>query len=127
MELPPTVHVLSRLILLDRRGTGLSDHILQSEQQLALESQMEDVRAVMDAAGSVRAVVLGMESGFAVAAMFAATLPERTAGLIAYGAQARTQWAPDYPIGTPASDLDAEVRDGGWMGTPRSPGAGSQT
>ena len=69
MELPPTVHVLARLILLDRRGTGLSDHILQSEQQLALESQMEDVRAVMDAAGSVRAVVLGMESGFAVAAI----------------------------------------------------------
>ena len=65
----------SRLILLDRRGSGLSDHILR-EQQLSLENRMEDIRAVMDAIGSSRAVLLGLEiGGFTVAAMFAATLP----------------------------------------------------
>jgi class 3 adenylate cyclase len=116
---PQRFTTFSRLILLDRRGTGLSDHILESDQQLTLESQMDDVRAVMDAAGSDRAVLLGMETGFAVAAMFAATLPERTAGLIAYGAQARAQWAPDYPFGRPATEFDAEIREmeDGW-GTP---------
>ena len=67
----------SRLILLDRRGTGLSDHILDREQQLTLESRMEDVRAVMDAAGSSRAALLGLDpSGGSVAVMFAATLPD---------------------------------------------------
>jgi pimeloyl-ACP methyl ester carboxylesterase len=116
---PQRFTAFSRLILLDRRGTGLSDHILESERQLTLESQMDDVRAVMDAAGSDRAVLFGMESGFAVAAMFAATLPERTAGLIAYGAQARALWASDYPFGRPKSDFDAEIREmeRGW-GTP---------
>jgi class 3 adenylate cyclase len=51
--------------------------------------------------------------------MFAATLPERTAGLIAYGAQARALWAPDYPFGRPATEFDAEIREmeDGW-GTP---------
>jgi pimeloyl-ACP methyl ester carboxylesterase len=100
----------SRLILLDRRGTGLSDHVLDREQQLTLESRMEDVRAVMDAADSARATLLGLESpGFAVAAMFAATLPERTAGLIAYGAMARELWAPDYPFGIMQEESAAEI------------------
>ena len=80
----------SRLILLDRRGTGSSDHVIDRMQQLSLENRMEDVRAVMDAVGSSRAVLLGLEGGgFPVAAIFAATLPERTAGLIAYGSTAR--------------------------------------
>jgi pimeloyl-ACP methyl ester carboxylesterase len=101
----------SRLILLDRRGTGLSDHIVDREQQLTLEAQMEDVRAVMDAAGSERAVLVGFETGFAVAAMFAATFPERTAGLVAYAARARELWAPDYPFGKSEQDFDAELAD----------------
>ncbi|MEX2420702.1 MAG: adenylate/guanylate cyclase domain-containing protein, partial [Actinomycetota bacterium] len=55
---------------------------------------------------------LGLESaGFAVAAMFAATLPERTAGLIAYGAMARELWAPDYPFGSTQEESDAEIAD----------------
>ena len=100
----------SRLILLDSRGMGLSDHVLDREQQLTLESRMEDVRAVMDAVDSARATLLGLESaGFAVAAMFAATLPERTAGLIAYAAVARWRWAPDYPIGATQDEVDAEM------------------
>ena len=49
---PGRYTAFSRLILLDRRGTGLSDHIVDREQQLTLESQLEDIRAVMDAAGS---------------------------------------------------------------------------
>ena len=102
----------SRLILLDRRGTGLSDHILDQAQQLTLESRMEDVRAVMDAAGSSRAALLGLDaSGGSVAVMFAATLPERTAGLIMYGAAAREVRAPDYPIGPTLAEFDADLAD----------------
>jgi len=108
---PAAFAAFSRLILLDRRGTGSSDHILEREQQLALESQMDDVRAVMDAAGSERAVLVGFESGFAVAAMFAATYPERTAGLVAYSARARELWAPDYPFGASLSESDTELEE----------------
>jgi class 3 adenylate cyclase len=107
---------LGRLILLDRRGTGLSDHILDHDSQLGLDAQMEDVRAVLDAVGSHRAVLVGFETGFAVAAMFAATYPERTAGLVAYAAQARQLWAPDYPYGTPRAEYDAQLArmEGEW-------------
>ena len=89
----------SRLIMLDRRGTGLSDHVV-SDQQLSLENRMEDVRAVMDAAGSERAVLLALENAFPVAAMFATTLPERTAGLIAYGSMAREPGHPTTRSGS---------------------------
>jgi class 3 adenylate cyclase len=108
---PVAFAAFSRLILLDRRGTGLSDHIIEREQQLALESQMEDVRAVMDAAGSERAVLAGFETGFAVAAMFAATYPERTAGLVAYAAKARELWAPDYPFGMSPATATADIEE----------------
>ena len=101
---------ISRLIVLDRRGTGLSDHVLDRMQQLAPENRMEDVRAVMDAVGSSRAVLLALETGgLPVAAMFAATLPERTAGLIAYGAVARELWAPDFPFGYAQEEYDADI------------------
>jgi len=89
----------SRLIILDRRGTGSSDRSIDRARLLPLEARMDDIRAVMDAAGSDRAVLLGIEGGFAVASMFAATYPKRTAGLVAYGAAAREAWAPDYPWG----------------------------
>ena len=86
----------------------MSDHLVL-EHQLSLENRMEDVRAVMDTIGSSRAVLLGLEvGGFTVAAMFAATLPERTAGLIAYGATARMRWAPDYPFGLTPEQLAEE-------------------
>jgi class 3 adenylate cyclase len=102
----------SRLILFDRRGTGLSDHVLDQMQKVSLENRMEDVRAVMDAADSPRAMLLALEGGgFPAAAMFAATLPERTAGLIAYGAAARALWAPDYPFGMQEEAFDAEVEE----------------
>ncbi len=74
----------SRLILFDRRGTGLSDHIIPRGAQLTLEAQMDDIRAVMDDAGSDRAALIGFEEGFALCAMFAATYPDRVAALVAH-------------------------------------------
>jgi len=79
----------SRLIQFDRRGTGLSDHIVPREAQLTLEARMDDIRAVMDAAGSERAALFGFEEAFALCAIFAATYPERVSALVA---QARPGW-----------------------------------
>jgi pimeloyl-ACP methyl ester carboxylesterase/class 3 adenylate cyclase len=86
----------ARVIQFDKRGTGVSDPVRDSP---TLETRMDDVRAVMDAAGSDRAALLGVDSGGAMSAMFAATYPERTAGMILYGTSARTLWAPDHPWG----------------------------
>ena len=72
----------SRLILFDKRGTGLSDPIPGPEP---LEERMDDVRAVMDAAGSERAALVGLSEGSAMAAVFAATHPERTSALVLMG------------------------------------------
>ena len=89
---------LGRLILFDKRGTGLSDRV-SPERLPDLETRMDDVRAVMDAVGSERALVLGVSEGGAMSALFAATYPERTIGLVLIGAFARMMHAPDYPIG----------------------------
>jgi class 3 adenylate cyclase len=85
----------SRLIMFDKRGTGLSDRV----DVASLEERMDDVRAVMDAAGSRRAVVFGSSEGGALAILFAVTYPERVSALILYGAYPRMSWAPDYPKG----------------------------
>jgi class 3 adenylate cyclase len=78
----------SRLLLFDKRGTGLSDRTVDFDL-FTLEIRMEDVRAVMDAAGSEQAVIFGHgDDGASLAAVFAATYPERTRGLILYGARA---------------------------------------
>ena len=69
----------SRLILLDRRGTGLSDRVSEFP---TLEQRMDDVRAVMDAAGAEQAAVFGVSEGGPMSLMFAATYPERTAALV---------------------------------------------
>jgi len=74
----------TRLMLFDRRGTGLSDHIVPREAQLTLEARMDDIRAVMDHAASERAALFGFEEGFALCAMFAATYPDRTSALLAF-------------------------------------------
>jgi pimeloyl-ACP methyl ester carboxylesterase/DNA-binding CsgD family transcriptional regulator len=84
----------SRLILFDKRGTGLSDRVTELP---TLEQRMDDVRAVMDAAGSPRAALFGISEGAAMCALFAATYPERTAALAIYGGYARRTWTPDYP------------------------------
>jgi class 3 adenylate cyclase len=85
-----------RVIHFDKRGIGLSDRTATPD----LETRMEDVRAVLDAAGSERAVLLGEGTdGGGLAAMYAATFPERAYGLILWHFHARAAWAPDYPWG----------------------------
>jgi pimeloyl-ACP methyl ester carboxylesterase len=88
----------SRLILFDKRGTGLSDRVPPDDLP-TLETRMDDMRAVMDAVGVERAAVLGHSEGGAMSGLFAATYPERTRALVMSGSAARTRWAPDYPIG----------------------------
>lgn len=85
-----------RVIMFDKRGTGLSDRTVGAS---TMEERMDDVRAVMDATGSERASVMGWSEGGNIAAMFAATYPYRLEGLILYAAGARYRQAPDYPIG----------------------------
>jgi pimeloyl-ACP methyl ester carboxylesterase/DNA-binding CsgD family transcriptional regulator len=77
----------TRLILLDKRGTGLSDRV-DGRDPPSLQTHVEDVRAVMDAAGSGRAALLGAAEGAALSILFAATLPERTRALLLYGGYA---------------------------------------
>jgi pimeloyl-ACP methyl ester carboxylesterase len=88
----------SRLILFDKRGIGLSDRVALDALP-TLETRMDDMRAVMDAAGSERAAVMGHSEGGAMCALFAATHPERTQALVMASSAARTRWAPDYPLG----------------------------
>ena len=89
---------MGRLILFDKRGTGLSDRV-SPENLPDLETRMDDLRAVMDAAGSRRAVLVGVSEGGPMSALFAATYPERTVALALMGTFARRMWAPDYPAG----------------------------
>lgn len=86
----------SRLILFDKRGTGLSDRVPLSELP-TLEQRMEDVHAVMDAVGSERAVLVGVSEGGPMCALFAATYPERTSGLVMIGTYAKRIRDEDYP------------------------------
>jgi pimeloyl-ACP methyl ester carboxylesterase len=86
----------SRLLLFDKRGTGMSDRVAGAP---TLEARMDDLRAVMDAAGSRRAAVFGVAEGAPMSLLFAATYPERTAALVLRGGFPRTMWAPDYPWG----------------------------
>jgi class 3 adenylate cyclase len=84
----------SRLILFDKRGTGLSDRVADFASSAV---RMDDIRAVMDAAGSERAAVMGVSEGGPLAVLFAATYPQRTAALILYGTGASYRLADDYP------------------------------
>ena len=91
----------SRLIFFDKRGTGLSDPV---DAGTPLEVRMDDVRAVMDAAGSQRAAVMGISEGGPMSILFAATYPERAWALVLYGTYARELWAHDYPWGMPEAE-----------------------
>ena len=86
----------SRLILFDKRGTGLSDRVPINELP-TLEQRMEDVHAVMDAVDSQRAVLIGVSEGGPMCSLFAATYPERTAGLVMIGTYAKRIRDDDYP------------------------------
>jgi class 3 adenylate cyclase/pimeloyl-ACP methyl ester carboxylesterase len=92
----------ARLILFDKRGTGLSDPVAEVP---TLEQRVDDVRAVMDAAGSARAAMIGVSEGGPMSVLFAATHPDRVTALVLYGAMGRTTEAPDYPWASPAEAL----------------------
>ena len=93
---------LGRLILFDKRDTGMSD---RAPGAMSLEERMEDVRAVMQAAGSSRAVLFGYSEGAPMSILFAATYPERVSGLILASASARWFPAPGYPCGQGAQEM----------------------
>jgi class 3 adenylate cyclase len=95
----------SRLILMDRLGTGLSDR-LPANQVSTYEQRMDDIRAVMDAVGSERAAVLGWSEGAPLCALFAATYPQRTTALVMYGGVPRFVSDDDYQWGFPREVLD---------------------
>ena len=104
----------SRVILFDKRGTGLSDCVAEMPN---LETRMDDVRAVLDAVGSERAALFGYSEGGVLCALFAATYPSRTSALIMHGSYARLTWRPDYPWGETdeqrAGFIDEAVRNWG--------------
>lgn len=108
----------SRLIIFDKRGTGLSDRVAESALP-TLEQRMDDIRAVMDAAGSNRAAMFGLSEGGPLSTLFAATYPARTAALIMYGAYAKWIRADDYPWAPTREEHEAafEAYEKHW-GTP---------
>ena len=107
-EIPQVVHMIerittfARLIMFDKRGSGLSDPVVGAP---TLEERIDDVRAVMDAVGSTRATLLGVSEGVPMSILFAATHPELISSLVLYGGMARSTWAEDYPWASPREDL----------------------
>ncbi len=103
----------SRLIVLDKRGTGASDPAPVGD----LETRIDDVRAVLDAVGSPRAAVMGVSEGGPMSLLFAASNPSRVAAVVVYASLPRFAWAPDFPWGLPLDEwnreLDREVREWG--------------
>jgi DNA-binding SARP family transcriptional activator/pimeloyl-ACP methyl ester carboxylesterase len=94
---------IGRLILFDKRGTGLSDRV-PLDALPTLEQRMTDVRAVMDGVGSERATLVGYSEGGTMCTLFAATHPDRAAGLVLIGSYARRYRAPDHPWGLSPED-----------------------
>ncbi|HEX9378992.1 MAG TPA: adenylate/guanylate cyclase domain-containing protein [Gaiellaceae bacterium] len=86
----------SRLILFDKRGTGMSDRV-PNDRLPTLEQRMDDVRAVLDAVGSDSAALLGHSEGGSMSLLFAATYPERSRALVLFGAFAKRLRSDDYP------------------------------
>ena len=93
----------SRVIVFDKRGTGLSDRVGGAPD---FDMRADDLRAVLDGAGSDRAALFGDGDGGSLAALFAAMHPDRVLALILYNSYARGIWAPDYPIGTSKEDTE---------------------
>jgi class 3 adenylate cyclase len=98
----------SRLILFDKRGTGMSDAV-PVDRLPTLEQRMDDVRAVMDAAGSESAALFGSSEGGLMSVLFAATYPERTRALISLAIYAKRLWSPDYPWAPTPEARAAEI------------------
>ena len=104
----------ARVILLDKRGTGMSDPVAISELP-TLEQRMDDVRAVLDATGSERAAFFGWSEGGALSILFAAAHPERTVAVVLFATTAEIIAEPGYP-GWPEEAFDKllEVVDENW-------------
>jgi len=100
----------SRLILFDKRGTGLSDRVAVTELP-TLEERMDDVVSVLDAVGSQRAALLSHSEGGNLAVLFAATFPLRTIALITSGIFAKRVWSPDYPWAPTPEARAREIED----------------
>ena len=98
----------SRLILFDKRGTGLSDPV-PLDRLPTLEERMDDVRAVLDAVDCRQAAVFGFSEGGLLSVFFAATYPERITALALYGAFAKRLWSPDYPWAPKPDDREREI------------------
>ena len=96
---------ICRLIRFDKRGTGMSDRVGVAP----LETRMDDVRAVMDAAGSARATLLGSSEGGPLSLLFAASYPARTRALILWSSFPRVAWAPDVPWGLSEQELQDDL------------------
>jgi class 3 adenylate cyclase len=105
----------TRVTVLDKRGTGLSDPV-PNDNLPPIEVRMDDVRAVMDAIGAERAFIAGHSEGGQNAAVFAATYPGRTLGLILLTSDVRGAWAPDHPWGMKRDEWEAEqdLIERGW-------------
>jgi class 3 adenylate cyclase/pimeloyl-ACP methyl ester carboxylesterase len=99
---------ISRLIVFDKRGTGMSDRLVGAE---TLEVRMDDIRAVMDACVSERAVLFGLGEGGALGVVFAATYPERTTGLVLMNSSPRVVRAPDLPWLLSRAEWERRVED----------------
>lgn len=113
-EIPQVVHMIerlttfSRLIMFDKRGSGLSDPVVGAP---TLEERIDDVRAVMEAVGSTQATLLGVSEGVPMSILFAATRPDLITSLVLYGGMARSTWAEDYPWAAPREDLLESSRE----------------
>ena len=98
----------SRLIMLDRRGIGLSDPVLRTAPP-PLEVLMDDITSVLNAVDSKEAALFGEFEGGPLCTVFAATYPERTRALVLYGSYARGTWAPDYPWAWTKQQLEEDI------------------
>jgi pimeloyl-ACP methyl ester carboxylesterase len=98
----------SRLIIFDKRGMGLSDR----GNFGTLEDRMDDMRAVLDAVGSERATLFGLSEGAPLSVLFAATYPERAAGLVLYGAEVKEETTDDWPWGESTREEFEEAMKG---------------
>ena len=97
-----------RLIRFDKRGTGLSD---RPTEAATLEERIDDIRAVMDDAGSRQAAIFGLSEGGSMACLFAATYPQRTRALLLWGVQARWMRTDDYPWGQTKEEYDRGLKE----------------
>lgn len=100
----------ARLILFDRRGTGVSDPV-PSDHLPTWEEWADDMRVVLDAVGSERTAIMAWLDGGPMAMLFAATYPERTIALIPFGETPRYAWAPDFPWGDTDEQLERNIAE----------------